>query len=600
MPTSPPRLAYKVPRPSSSPLGVLLLALFSLSERVSEGQPVFEDRTAVAGLNVDWAFGIATIDYDNDGWTDLMVAADSSNSRLFRNLGNGHYSDETERTGLSLEGNFHSPLLADLNNDGWSDLLLVGTHESRVFLADGLGGFVDHTAASGLAAAGGKTAALGDFDNDGLLDLFIAISQEPDRLFRNEGDGHFDDITAESRTAGPPEPLAMQTLWLDFNHDGWLDLLAVHDVDDPSRLYLNNGRLPFTNVADATGFSEVGTGNSMGVGVGDVDGDGWEDVYVTRIGEGGLYRNDQGVSLSLMEDALGAWRNGWSWGVVAGDFDNDADQDLFIVSTSGLGGAPTLLFENRRSWLYELSPSNWLSNKTSEPSADGAFGFGLAQADLDLDGRLDLVFPTRDGPVVLLHGAGAIGNWIQLRLDGSSANRDAIGARVEARTSAGLITRSVRAGDSYRSQSDHVVHMGLGAADLVDELVVHWGGLQSDTLRGVPAGRRYVIHQRTGEASATGLAPRLPAASPEGLPSLDAFPLPASSSVSLRIDGAFTQTQISLTDILGRRHPTESVILSESWPWEASLDVDGLASGVYLVRVTSEVGVFTRTIAVTR
>ena len=335
------------------------MVFFSISERVSEAQPVFEDRTARANLTVDWAFGIAAVDYDNDGWADLMIAADSSESRLFRNLGNGRYSDETEQAGLTLEGHFHSPLFADVNNDGWSDLLMVGTREARLFLSDGTGGFVDHTANSGLKGAGGKTAALGDFDNDGLLDLFIAISQEPDRLFRNLGGGQFDDVTMESKTGGPEGPLAMQAIWFDFNHDGWLDLLAVHDIDDPSRLYRNDGRLPFTDIAEETGFSEVANGNSMGVGVGDVDGDGWEDIYVTRIGEGGLYRNDQGVSLTLMEDALGAWRNGWSWGVVTGDFDNDADQDLFIVSTAGMGGAPTLLYENRRSWLYELSATTW-------------------------------------------------------------------------------------------------------------------------------------------------------------------------------------------------------------------------------------------------
>lgn len=561
---------------------------------------MFEDRTALAGLQVEHAFGIAAVDYDNDGWTDLMVAADSSNSRLFRNLKNGHFSDETAAVGLTLDGEFHSPLIADVNNDGWSDLLMIGTHHSRLFLADGAGQFIDWTENSGLKTAGGKTATLGDFDNDGLLDLFIAISHQPDRLFQNLGNGQFDDVTAESRTAGPPGPLAMQAIWLDFNHDGWLDLLAVHDIDDPSRLYQNNGSFPFTDVAEATGFSRVGAGNSMGVGVGDIDGDGWDDVYVTRIGEGGLYRNDRGASLSMMEDALGAWRNGWSWGVVSGDFDNDADQDLFIVSTSGLGGAPTLLFENRGSWLYELSATSWLQSNTTDKTVDEAFSFGLAQADLDKDGRLDLAYPAQDGRVVLLQGAGPVGNWIQVRLEGRSTNRDGIGARIEARTRTDVFTQTIRAGDSYRSQSDHVVHLGLGSAALVDELIVHWGGADSDTLRGIPAGRRYVVHQGTSRASATSVEEMRTGAQPEEFPALEAYPLPAHSNVSLSIQGAVESARVTVTDILGRERTVGSVVHSASHPWTATLDVDGLSSGVYLLRVTAEDRVFVRTISVAR
>lgn len=578
------------------PAGVILVALLALSERVAASQPVFLDGTPEAGLRVEASGGIAAVDFDRDGWTDLMVAADSSNSRLFRNLGNGQYADETDRVGLDLSGSFHSPLLADLNGDHWSDLLMVGTLDSRLFLSDGSGGFEDITGRSGLAGVGGKTATLGDFDNDGLLDLFIAISHGPDRLFRNLGSGVFDDISQEAGIAGPPGALAMQALWWDFNHDGWLDLVAVHDVDEPSRLYRNDGTLPFTDVAESTGFSVVGSGNSMGVSVGDMDGDGWEDVYVTRIEEGGLYRNNGGLSLTLVEDALGAWRNGWSWGVVAGDFDNDADQDLFIVSTSGMGGAPTLLYENRRNWLYELSHTNWLQGTASDSQVAGAFSFGLAQTDLDLDGRMDLVYPAQDGRVVILHGTGVVGNWIQIKLEGVSANYQGIGARIEVRTASALFTRSVSGGDSYRSQSDPVIHVGLGGEDVVEELIVHWGGAARDTVRSMPAGSRYVIREGSGLisslAGATSVATEFPG--------FDAYPLPARSEVVLSIEAAIPEAHISVTDLLGRTRTVQTRIQSDSYPWRARLEVNDLASGVYWVRVTGQNGVFSRAISVIR
>lgn len=583
-------------RSGSWPAGVILVALLSLSERVAISQPVFLDRTVEANLRVELPFGIAAVDFDKDGWTDLVVAADSSNSRLFRNLENGQFADETDGAGLDLNGSFHSPLLADLNGDHWADLMMVGTLDSRLFLSDGSGGFTDVTEGSGLAGVGGKTATFGDFDNDGLLDLFIAISHKPDRLFRNLGNGVFDDISMEARIAGPPGALAMQALWWDFNHDGWLDLVAVHDIDEPSRLYRNDGVLPFTDVAESTGFSVVGSGNSMGVGVGDMDGDGWEDVYVTRIEEGGLYRNNEGVSLTLVEDALGAWRNGWSWGVVTGDFDNDADQDLFIVSTSGMGGAPTLLYENRRNWLYELSHTNWLQGTASDTQVAGAFSFGLAQTDLNLDGRMDLVYPAQDGRVVILQGTGSAGNWIQVKLEGVSANYHGIGARIEVRTASNLFTRSVRGGDSYRSQSDPVVHVGLGGEDVIEELIVHWGGAERDTVRAIPAGSRYVIRQGAGLVTSLG---GVTSAAAE-FPTLDAYPLPAQSEVILSIDGSIPEARISVTDLLGRTHEAPTLLHSDSHPWKARLNVTGLATGVYLVRVTGPEGVYSRAISVIR
>ncbi|NNE68881.1 MAG: T9SS type A sorting domain-containing protein [Rhodothermales bacterium] len=380
----------------------------------------------------------------------------------------------------------------------------------------------------------------------------------------------------------------MQATWFDYYHDGTQDLFVVHDGFAESRLHRNYGFLPLIDQARATSFHDIGSGNSMGIAWGDVNGDGWEDVYITRIGEAGLYINLAGDGFLQIEDALGAWRNGMAWGTVFSDFDNDLDPDLFVVNTSGYDGTETLLYENRNGWFVDQS-------RTAEASFYVETQ-GLASWDFDLDGHMDLVFPGHDGPVRVLRGIpDNPGNWIKVSLKGTTANREAIGARVEARVGDRVVTGYVSGGDSFCSQSEPVVHLGLGDATRVDQLVVHWGGSAIETFGALSSGN-HVLVQGAGAPAGTSSEP-----TPEIVqetPQLSAFPNPVTADTRLRVSlPRAAQVRISVFDIRGREVAlvTEKVLAAGTST--VALPTDLLRSGIYFVRMETRTGVVTTAVA---
>ena len=530
--------------------------------------------------------GVAVRDYDRDGWPDVFVASSNGPAALFRNRGDGTFEDVTGRSGIQVDGVYYAPAWADIDNDGWADLAVVGLGgQTRLLRARGDGTFEDISAGSGIDLdAPAASLAFGDYDADGLLDLFTAVEGAADRLYRNLGSGVFEDVTTRGGVAGPDYAVAMQATWFDYDHNGSQDLFVVHDGFLDSRLHRNLGYLPLIDQARTAGFHDVGSGNSMGMAWADVDGDGWEDVYVTRIGEAGLYLNQQGRGFVMAEDALGAWRNGMAWGTVFADFDNDLDPDLFVVNTSGYDGTRTLLYENRGTWFYDRSQSAGASLYSETQ--------GLASFDYNLDGHVDLVFPDHDGRVRVLKGVPENpGHWLRLQLEGAAANRDAIGARVEAWVGNRVVTRWVSGGDSFCSQSEPVLHFGLGEAAAVDRLVVHWGGTAGAEEYGTLAAGTHHLRQGSGSPAGTRTeSPEIPATEAR----LQAFPNPVSADTRFRIDLSRPGTvRITLWDVQGRQLgsiPEQRLPAGTSY-----LDLGGatLPSGITFVRMETETGLAT-------
>ncbi len=544
----------------------------------------FEDVTVSAGMTLDGkGHGVAVHDYDKDGWPDLFVAASTGSGALFRNRGDGTFEDVTEQAGLSLGGGYAAPGWADIDNDGWSDLVIVGPNgPNKVFRALGDGTFEDISVMSGISPdAKAASLAFGDYDQDGLVDLFLAIDHGPDILYQNRGNGQFQNTTAQAGMTGPTQAVAMQATWFDYDHNGSQDLFVVHDGVTKSRLHRNLGYLPLIDQAATTAFDNVGSGNSMGIAIGDVDGDGWEDVYVTRIGEAGLYRNLQGQGFEMMTDALGAWRNGMSWGTVFTDFDNDLDPDLFVVSTSGFDGTKTLLYENRNSWFYDQSVSAGASFYVEAQ--------GLTTLDYDLDGRMDLVFPTHDGSIRLLKGVTENpGNWLKITLTGTDSNRDAIGARIVVQVGDKTLSGFVSGGDSFCSQSGGTVHFGLGDASTADRVTVYWGGSAEDSFTEIPAGHVFAITQGTGTAApvATESAPEVPNES------IQAFPNPFLADTRIRVMLPEAQiVRVVVTDLLGRTVSVLADGILPAGPTDLAFAANSLPTGTYLIRMETKSGV---------
>ncbi len=529
--------------------------------------------------------GAAVHDFDGDGWDDVFVAVTQGASALFRNNRDGTFTDVAAAAGVAVTGGYTVALWGDVNNDGLTDLF-VGRKTSganKVFLANGDGTFEDATMASGISVdANVASAALGDFDLDGSLDLFLAVDRAPDLLYRNTAGTKtalFEDVTDRAGISGPPVSVPMQATWADYDRDGDLDLLCVHDSRTPSRLYRNAGYLPLSDVASAARIDTYPTETTccnMGIAWGDYNGDGWLDAYVTRIGQGGLYRNNGDGTFDDVAASLGADRNGMSWGVIFSDFDNDADLDLFVVSTSGYDRTPTLLYRNDGATFTETGAAAGASYQMEAQ--------GLASGDFNNDGLVDIFIPRHDGRNRLLENVSQdSGHWVELELERQALGGPAIGTRVEALVGGKVLVRVSSGGDSYASQSSSRIHFGLGNAARIDTLRIYWAGAEIEEISDLAVDRVHTITQ--GLATADELRPDVP----ETTVTLGNYPNPFVETTSIRYDiHAPGHVRLDVYDLLGRRVVRLVDAFRTAGAYTATFRAEDLPPATYVYRLTSD------------
>jgi hypothetical protein len=470
--------------------------------------------------------GIGFLDFDNDGKMDLFLVTGGETRRgkapvparhaLYRNLGGNRFLDVTTAAGILPPNSYGMGVTAcDFDNDGHTDLFLTGYPRSTLYRNLGNGKFLDLTATAGVAnhPLWAASAACLDFDNDGKLDLFVANYAEfsfdhpkpcefsgepaycaqtefpglPPRLYRNLGNWKFADVTAAARLhslAGR----ALGAVAVDVNQDANIDLFVARDAS-PNLLLINQGDGTFLDFAleaevayNPDGVARAG----MGVDAGDVDGDGRVDFLVTNFDSEyhALYLSrarfpffEATVSSGLAMHS----RPYVGWGVRLADFDRDGDLDAIIAN----GHLHAHIEKSNRSVRYREPPlllvndgkGNFrnASPTAGEPFSRGYLGRGLATADIDNDGALDIAFIDLNAPPVLLHNRTPGGNWLGLRLVGSVSNRDAIGAKV----TLGSQVRWVTGGGSFLSSSDPRLLFGIGNASQAPPLEILW-----------PSGRR--------------------------------------------------------------------------------------------------------------
>lgn len=486
--------------------------------------------------------GCAFLDYDGDGWQDILLVngmdwpghtRERSTLRLYRNNRNGTFSDVTRRAGLDIELYGMGVAVGDWSNDGFPDVLVTCVGQNRLFRNTGKGTFVDVTRSSGLAGRTGfSTSALWfDFDRDGLLDLFVCNyvkwSAEHDVfcsldgkqksyctpeayrgdtcwLFRNRGNGTFEDVTATSGifdTSSKSLGVAM----LDYDQDGWPDLFVANDTQ-PNKLYRNQRDGTFKDVAVAAGvaFSTEGKARAgMGVDAADFDNSGRTSLVVTNFDNEmiGLYRS---MERGLFEDvAMGAGvgapsRHTLGFGCVFADMNLDGALDLVVSN----GHIDETVRNIRGNVGYAQSPQLFLNQgngtfRDVAAAAGGGFaqprvGRGLAYGDYDRDGDLDVLVTTNGGPALLFRNDQLAGHRsIRFRLVGTKSNRDGVGASVRIISDGLSQTRVVKSGSSYLSQSELPVTFGVGKRDRVDRVVVDWPSGRTEEFKGLAAGRSY-------------------------------------------------------------------------------------------------------------
>jgi hypothetical protein len=484
--------------------------------------------------------GCAFIDYDADGWPDILFVNGMdwpghkrarSTLKLYRNNRNGTFTDVTRSAGLDVEMYGMGVAVGDWNNDGFPDLFITAVGQSRLFRNTGKGSFVDVTRASGLAGRTGfSTSALWfDFDRDGLLDLFVCNyvrwSAEHDVscsldgrqksyctpeayrgdtcwLFRNRGNGSFEDVTASSGIFDTSSK-SLGVALVDADDDGRLDLFVANDTQ-PNKLYRNLGNGSFKDIAVEAGvaFSSEGKARAgMGVDVGDLEGAGRSTIAVTNFDNEmiGLYRADQPRrfdDVAMRSGVGGPSRSTLGFGCLFGDLDLDGALDLVVVNghidetvrniRGNVGYAqPPHLFLNQANGTFRD-----VATLAGRDFAQPQVARGLAFADVDGDGDLDLLITTNNGPPHLFRNDQLAGNRsLRLRLVGTKSNRDAIGATVRIHHGGTSQSRMVKSGSSYLSQSELPVTFGLGGRDRVDRVIVTWPSGRVDEHKGVASGR---------------------------------------------------------------------------------------------------------------
>ena len=490
--------------------------------------------------------GCAFLDYDNDGLMDIMFVNSGSSdfftpttpirNALYRNNGNGTFTDVTLKAGVS-GGTFGMGVAAaDYDGDGFQDLYITSYGRNTLYKNSGKGTFIDVTEKAGVAAPGWSTCAVWfDFDNDGKLDLFVSsfvyydrslnvlcaddqnrryyciprhYKPSPSRLFRNNGDGTFSDVSAATAIGSYPGK-SFGAVATDVNNDGWLDLFVANDTM-PNFLFVNQRGKKFEEVGLAAGvaFSQAGRARSgMGVDATDYDGDGWQDLFVANIDYEffSLYHNEKDVTFTDEPREIAAATQLMSgWGLRFFDYDNDSDPDLFLVN-----GHPDDFVEMHNARVKYKEPLLLFVNtgrefKNVSQNSGAVFsrdfsGRGMATGDFDNDGDLDvLVSNNGEAPVLLRNNGGNRNNWLGLRLVPTKSNPAAVGAVIT--WNAGTLKRSrlKTGGGSYLSSHDPREILGIGPATKVDSVEIRWPSGKIDTLTNLPLNQYVTVTEGVG------------------------------------------------------------------------------------------------------
>ena len=486
--------------------------------------------------------GCAFLDYDADGWQDILLVNGMdwpghkrrrSTLKLYRNNRNGTFSDVTRVAGLDVELYGMGVAVGDFNNDGFPDLLVTAVGQNRLFRNTGKGTFVDVTRASGLLGrtAFSTSALWFDFDRDGLLDLFVcnyvrwsvdhdvfcssdgkqksyctpeAYRGDTCWLFRNRGDGTFEDVTATSGLFDTSSK-SLGAAILDTDGDGWLDLFVANDTQ-PNKLYRNlrNGTFKEVGVEAGLAFSTEGKARAgMGVDTAYLGNALTPALAITNFDNEmiGLYR---AASPGLYEDGATAAgvgapsRNTLGFGCLFADCDLDGSLDLIVANghidetvrniRGHVGYAqPPHLFLNRGNNTYRDAAA-----EAGEAFAAPKVGRGLAYGDFDRDGDVDFLLTTNGGPALIFRNDQLSGNRpLRLKLIGTKSNRDAIGATVRIFHDGTFQTRMVKSGSSYLSQSELPVTFGVGRRNQVERVVIAWPSGRVEEFKNVASARAY-------------------------------------------------------------------------------------------------------------
>ena len=496
-------------------------------------------------------------DYDGDGNLDIYLvngsgpSDGSSTNLLYRNNGDGTFTDVTEKAGVGDRGWGMGCVFGDYDNDGDPDLYITNYGPNVLYRNDGDGTFTDVTEGAGVGDdRWGSAAAFGDYDNDGDLDLYVGnylafdpslvpeadtttVEGEPppslmpkfvsfpyesqgNALYRNNGDGTFTDVARRTGVANSTCK-TLGVVFFDYDDDGWLDLYVANDGPEDA-LFRNERNGRFSDITVFAGVADPRAG--MGLTFGDYDNDGDLDIFSTHWHDqlNVLYRNDAGIWGRTFEDVtvpagLDTVSIGFvGWGTDLFDYDNDGDLDIFIANgftnpsredlSVCIGQEDVLLRNDGDGTFEDVTAMSGAALRYENAGRGAAFG------DYDNDGDVDILVTNNNGPAVLLRNEG--GNrthWLKVRTVGTVSNRDGVGARIKVVSGSTTQVRQICAGSSYLSHNSLEAEFGLGPAHRADRIEVRWPSGIVEAFEDIPADQTVILREGEGQRLETGPRP---------------------------------------------------------------------------------------------
>ncbi len=522
----------------------------------------FRDITAQAGIrfvHTNGAYGkkylpetmgpgAAFIDYDNDGYQDILLVNGrnwpghgpaTSTPRLYHNDRNGTFTDVTRKAGLAISIFGLGSAIGDYDNDGFDDIFITALDQNHLFHNNGNGTFTDVTRSAGLVGGNdfATSAAWVDYDRDGKLDLIVgnyvqwSIKNDlfcsldgvhksyctPEsykgasaRLYHNLGHGKFQDVTQKAGLYDPTSK-TLGIAIIDYNRDGWPDIVLANDTQ-PNKLYLNkrDGTFEEKGIAAGIAFSEDGLARAgMGIDAADYDHSGFPSLVISNLSNQmlSLYHNE-GNGLFVDEAAHSEIGHATlvtlGFGCFFFDYDNDGWPDIFVadghieneiekVQKHVSYAEPPHLFRNQRGGKFSE-----VTSKMGTAFAAPKVARGAAYADINNDGALDVISTTNGGRVYLFRNEGGTNYSLRIKLAGIRSNRDGIGALVRVISGKETVSQTLHSGSSYLSQSELVLTFGMGNMSKADSIEVNWPSGQIDRLANIAAGETITVEEGKG------------------------------------------------------------------------------------------------------
>jgi hypothetical protein len=539
-----------------------MLAAYGAAQSALAPEPVFVNVAPRAGIDFRHENGASPekympetmsggglfFDYDGDGWLDIFLVnggsfvnrtvAEKAAHRLYRNNGDGTFTDQSAKSGIRVSGFGMGACSADYDRDGRVDLYVTSMGPNRLYHNEGNGRFVDVTAHSGTGfEQWSASCAFGDIDNDGDVDLYVVnyvdfafnnnkqciqaglrtychpnvYNGVSGILYRNNGDRTFSDITRPSgvyNTGGK----GLGVVFADYDRDGWIDIFVAND-SVPNFMYHNRGDGTFEEVALFLGVAVASDGQpraGMGVDMGDLDGDGFPEVFVTNLATQThtLFKNLGGSLFTDVTFPSGVGRATLpfvGFGAVFFDYDNDGDLDIGVANGDVIDNVAKLRDDTtypQRKLLLQNDGAGRFADAGRQSGGGFALekvGRALAAGDIDNDGDLDLLVANAGQTADLLRNDGGNArNSILVRAAGSLSNPDGIGAELTLTLQGRKVVRHVKAGSSYLAQNDLRVHFGMGEATRAERLEVRWPGGRVDVMKDIEANRILTVREGEG------------------------------------------------------------------------------------------------------